>query len=476
MKRGVTLFCIMLFSTLAYGQIDYQINTLDSITSTNQFQGVYGLTAETYGDNVHLTYVYGNVEGEWFLMYEVRKNGDQLLKEEAYQFSDAVLVSPETAIQFDADGDPHIYCAGVSGGQAFITIASRKNNVWNIAPFSYNNRVHLNASKDGSQYLGFVSKSGVYPYPIVYFGNIDGLWADYTLSYGGHLTSEAAALTHGEDEYAAFLEHHHPDTTVLFIYKRSDQGPWMLDYEESVLQAVPWQSFDGRWCMFGVHGGTLHFVHTMHSEGNNSLMTHLVNTGGVWETQSSGHLDTYGNERSNCNALEFDNDGNLYFVFLHENVWWMNSQEESFLLDVAAEGVVYEYYDIAILGTDIYQYFISGDKNYPFGDPLVFYEAIGSLEDLTDVKDLEVMNILYARVVPNPASEHLRLELESEVNQDLFVSWYDIQGRKLPLDQTIFSKAGQTMVDLSGHNLSSGLYFIHIYNKSGQISLPVVIK
>ena len=463
-------FTFLLISTLSFGQADYRVTTLDSIISTGGAQGVYGLTAETYNGNVHLTYIYGNTEGSWFLMYEVRNNGEELLKEVAHQFSDGVLFSPETAIQFDAQGNPVIYCGGISAGKAFLTIARRIGGSWEIDPFSYANRSYLSASKDGSEYLGFATKSDVNPFPVKYFGEEDGAWAESSFSVGGHFTSEPAAYTKGKDEYIGFLEFHDPDTTVLYIYTRSDQGPWNLDYTE-VIAPVTWVDFDARWCMFGAYGETIHFMHTL-----KGLITHMTKSDGAWQTMSSGHLETYGNERNHCNILEFDDEGNLYTVFFYDKVWWMNSDEQSFAFEPALEGVTYEHFDLAILDGQIYLYAIGGSKDFPFGDALTFYEAIGTLETLTSLDDLEAMNIADARVMPNPASQNLSLELNCEVSQDLVIHWLDVQGRKLTNGLRLNCPAGLTTIDLSGHNFEAGLYFLHIYNDQGQLTLPVVIR
>ena len=463
-------FAFLLICTLSYSQADYRVITLDSIISTGGTQGVYGLTAETYGGNVHLTYIYGDTEGSWFLMYEVRNNGEELLKEVAHQFSDGVLFSPETAIQFDAQGNPHIYCGGVSAGKGFMVIAHRTNGSWEIDPFSYANRSYVSASRDGSEYLGFATKGDQNPFPVRYFGNEDGAWAEHSFTVGGYFTSEPAAYTKGRDEYIGFLEFHDPDTTVLYIYTRSDQGPWQLDYEEVITPAT-WVDFDARWCMFGAHGETIHFIHT-----TKGLITHMTKVDGAWAVMSSGHLETYGNERNHCNILDFDDDGNFYTVFFYDKVWWLNSQEESYTFEPALQGVNYEHFDLAILDGQIYLYAIAGDKDFPYGDPLTFYEAIGSLEMLTQLGDLGIMRIADARVVPNPASQNIRLEINCELSQDLIVNWLDVQGRQLTNGRTVNCPVGQTIIDLSGHNFQPGLYYLHIYNEKGQLTLPVVMR
>ena len=469
MASKLTL-ALLLMATLSYGQLDYRIITLDSIISTGAAQGVYGLTAETYGGNIHLTYVYGDTEESWYLMYEVRNNGEQLSKEVVYQFSDGVWVSPETAIQFDAPGNPHIYLGGVSAGKGFMLIAHRTNGSWQIDPFSFGNRAYVSASKDGSEYLGFATKGDQNPFPVRYFGEEDGAWAEYSFTVGGHYTSEPAAFTKGKDEYMGFLEFHDPDTTVLYIYKRSDQGPWELDYKEEIIPAT-WVDFDARWCMFGAHGETIHFIHT-----TKGLITHMTKVDGAWQIMSSGHLETYGNERNNCNILDFDEEGNFYTVFFYDKVWWMNSNEESFTFEPALDGVFYEHYDLAILDGQIYLYAIAGNKDFPFGDPLMFYEAIGTLETLTDLEDLPTMQIAEARVIPNPASQNLRLEINCEQSQDLVINWLDVQGRQLTGDRKFSCPKGLTTIDLSGHSFQPGLYYIHISNERGQLTVPVVLR
>ena len=473
--RNILACFFLLLSTLSFAQNEFEVITLDSIISTGGLQGVYGLTAETFEGKIHLTYVYGTTDGEWYLMYEVRKDGEEILKEAAYQFAQPVLFSPETAIQFDADGDPHLYCGGVAGGKGFVTIVSRKNGQWDVDPLSFRSRSHVSASKDGSHQLGFATKSDVNPFPIRYFGKEDQVWTEHVFSTGGFYTSEPAAYSLGEEEFMAYLEQRAEDTSVLYIYHRSNQGKWLVDYKETYIQTTPTATSD-RWCLFGAHNGTLSLIHTMKSEGKNALLTHMVKEGGGWRTKSSGHVDTYGNNRSNCNTVEFDNDGNFYSVFLHHLVWWANPENESFTFEVPLKGPGYEYYDLAILDKEIYLYCISGNKEFPFGDALVFYEAIGSLEDLTDVDDLKKMKIREAVVAPNPATEKLELQLACEDAQRVHVFWTDVSGRIVSTNKIIFCNKGTNRVELDINGLQSGLYFMKIYNNNGQLTLPVAVK
>jgi hypothetical protein len=73
---------------------------------------------------------------------------------------------------------------------------------------------------------------------------------------------------------------------------------------------------------------------------------------------------------------------------------------------------------------------------------------------------IEENNISEVNVYPNPASDKLYVETESEVDE---VEIYDVYGRQQP----IANSQQPTAIDVSG--LNSGVYFVRIKTDSGDV-------
>ena len=104
------------------------------------------------------------------------------------------------------------------------------------------------------------------------------------------------------------------------------------------------------------------------------------------------------------------------------------------------------------------------DENYFTGNPS--FLVVSSTAD-------EVINTASLRLYPNPVSDQLTLDLESQKDSDLLLSLVGIDGK------TYYSRAeqlqqGQQQVQLDVQNLVPGIYFVRLQTESGIESLKFV--
>jgi len=480
MKR-ILSFLLLLTPLFIKSQDDYTIITLDSIISTNSNQGIYGLTAEVYQGDIHLAYIQGNDANEFLLVYEIRNNGEQILKEIAHTYSNPPWLDPETAIQFDENGNPHIYCAQISGGETYFTIANKENGNWSTEIITYRHiQNFLNGVVDGSHHLGFVTRrdgtmANNWNPVIDYFSNENGAWETTTISSSSYEKIEPATINFGENSFVAYLEHHSPDTTILFIHKRSPEGIWTIDYQEMVSPSEEWNTFTGRYCVFGINNNTVHLIHTLKSEEFPQPLSHLVYIDGTWSTLPISNREEYIFEKSNINAIEFSENGDL-LMLNRDIVWGISPDNEYFEFRTPLQGPAYGYYDYALVDNVIYMYIISGDKNFPFGDAMLFYEAFGSINTLTTLENN--LNYPFKNVLlyPNPASTQLELIIESTKDEVIAINWFDTKGQMVKQHRNLPVHQGMNSINLSNHGLPQGAYFLQLRNNNRQQVISLMIQ
>jgi len=475
MKKAIVLI-LLFISFNSFSQNGFQVNTLDSIVSNTGSQGAYALTAVEHSQNIHLAYIYGSTESKWYLKYEVRNNGQRISMEDVQEFSDAVWVGATTAIQFDADQNPHIYLSCVIGNQTKTLAFSRSSGEWSGVDLDFKGRnTWLSSSVNGSNGLGFATYRGGEDFnnyqPIIeYFGYEEGGWTRTTISSSSFLKSGPVAFhSSGNDKYVAYMEANPTlDTTTLFVHKFTEGG-WIADFVHS----YPTGGIGTYWIKFGEFGGFVHMLHPVKNiiDPSDCNLRYLTKTGGAWEYVNFTNCDAYGGVGLfNGTEVEFDSRGDIYWVDF-DAVRGINSSKE--YLEFKSPGR-YSFMDFVIQDRTIYIYYIAGDKNWPYGDVLTFYEAVGNLSELTNATTIHQKPFELTGFYPNPGNGDYRLTLNSDRQAEIVIDWIDLQGRTISNHQIFNVQAGKNTMNLKIDGLSKGLYFIRISANGTFISIPFV--
>ncbi len=81
--------------------------------------------------------------------------------------------------------------------------------------------------------------------------------------------------------------------------------------------------------------------------------------------------------------------------------------------------------------------------------------------------NLKIDNQHDIKVYPNPATDVVNIEMESIVNQQVWIRLFDLQGRILRSKKTLMVNEGTTTIDLNTHGLEKGMYFINVSDAKG---------
>lgn len=381
-----TIVVFLLFAFSLKAQVDFNVTVLDSFITTTAAQGVYGLTAQEYNGNVHLAYYYGSEDEKWYLIHEVRKEGQQLLREEVQEFSGDVWVGGHTSIQFDANGNPFIYCSLVVAGRTTTIVFSKNNNEWSPLDLDYfAKNTYLHSSGEAGNNLGFVTFRTDFATNgnaeiIDYFSYENGAWNSSNVSTSDYLKTQPSAHHYNGDTYVSFVEAHPPDTTVLLIYKKTG-NQWLLDYREVYPEGG--YTFGGiagylLWQKFGHFNGEIHLIHNM-DKSKQGALTRVVNSGGSWREVDFSNREEIAGGLFSGSEIEFDSEGNAYWADGPDVVRGINKDQEYFEFEGPLKGNYYGCLDFEIAADQLYMYHIAGDKPWPYGDPVMFYESIGNL-------------------------------------------------------------------------------------------------
>lgn len=379
-----TFFVLFAFSMKA--QVDFDVSILDSIITTTTPQGVYGLSVQEYGGNIHLAYYYGSEEEKWFLIHEVRNQGQLVSLEEVQEFSGNVWEGAHSSIQFDENGNPFIYCSFIANSDTKTIVFSKENYEWSPVDLGYKAvNTYLHSSGVPGQDLGFVTLRKDFEintnFEIIdYFSYTDGGWSSEIVSTSDYLKTEPAAFHFDGEAYVAYIEAHPPDTTVLFIYKKAG-GQWVLDYQEVYPEGgYTFGSIAGHllWQNIGYFKGEIHLLHNMDKSKVGGL-THVVKSNGNWQeigffNQEGVPFGTFAGSE-----IEFDSKGNLYWADGVDRIHGISSDQEYFQIEGPFNGNYWACLDFEIINDELYMYHVAGNKNFPYGDPVIFYESIGTL-------------------------------------------------------------------------------------------------
>jgi len=470
--KKILILILFFISYHSFSQNGFKVTTMDSIISTAGPQGAYSITAVEYDGNVHLAYYYGSIDEKWFLRYEVRNNGQRISMENVHEFSKPIWIGGTTAIQFDQDRHPYIYCAYSSDNKSWLTVFT-KTDEWSQVNIDYNTDNNwVSSSVNGDHGLGFVTtKPGVGGKVIDYFGYDEDGWSKTTISSSPSLKFKPSSFFAANgDKYIAFMEGT-PDTTLLFIYKLTEGG-WELDYE----QDYPTYYTGDYWTRFGEYNGNVHLLHSLHKQGSiDCAIQHLKKSDGAWQKVNS----------SNCNdlphynycsgsELEFNNSGNLYWVD-EDIVHWIDYNNIYHEFNSPHSGPYYGYFDFVVKNDDLYIYYIAGDKNYPHGDALMFYEAVGSLPDLTNVVgDIPNDSFKVIGISPNPGNGNYKLRLKTDRISEVFIQWINPMGQTINTTHKYIIQPGENILDLKVEQQSQGIYYLKLSTEGNSVSLPVI--
>lgn len=472
--RNLIILLISLCSFTIYAQEDYVVTTLDSIVTTTVQQGVYGLSAIVKDNNVHLAYFHGTAEEQYFLVYEIRKSGQQISKEIVHEYSDPPRANARTVIQFDESGNPYIYCTQIVDYQAYISVASNTGEGWQINIIdNYRHRDWLHTSGDGYQELGFVTEkqgdnTNNWQPVINYFSFEDGTWINHTLSTSSYQKSRPICFHYNDVVYIAFAEQH-TDTVKVFMHKK-ENNIWSLELELTFPQSAP---ANNHWCRLGVSEGNIHFLHTYDMSEYSQPLTHLINSGSGWEeVPIEINREDYLFETVRGNNIDVANNGNLYFVT--RDITWVLEDNKYSEYSNPLTGTYYGYYDMAIIDDEIYLYAVAGDKNYPHGDPVMFYEAIGSISTINNVQELDKHTIENYWLSPNPGQGSYILELEVDHTADVYLQWVDLLGRNISGITTYNMLKGKNRLEIHNPIRNTGNYFIRVTTGKRTLLIPLI--
>ncbi|HKK87195.1 MAG TPA: T9SS type A sorting domain-containing protein, partial [Saprospiraceae bacterium] len=107
--------------------------------------------------------------------------------------------------------------------------------------------------------------------------------------------------------------------------------------------------------------------------------THLINSGGSWREVDFTNREGLVNGVFSGSELEFDSEGNAYWADGSDVVRGISKDQEYFEFEGSLPGYYYGCLDFEIKQDTLYMYHIAGDKNWPYGDAVLFFESIGTL-------------------------------------------------------------------------------------------------
>ena len=474
--RKVFTYMLMLFALNSMAQADYEISVLDSINNSTFNQGVLGLTAVEYGGVIHLSYFYGSQDANWSLIHETRNNGQQLSLEVAHDFgSNGIDRSSKTAIQFDENGQLYIYCAYRLPNQTKLSVFT-KTDQWEKTDLNYTPLVyHVHSSGNGQVQPGFVTyhryyNGSHYIYQVDYFEPVNGTWTQETV-YSSKYTKTNPSCFHASngESYISFVEGHHPDTTELFIFRRTS-GDWTLDhnavYENQTAFTGGFESYIAGvlYSYFGEYNGAVHLLHNMDNPaGTPAQPTHLEKTLNGWENRYITNPGDYpGTGRFNGSGLEFDAEGTLYWVDHYAAVRLIRPDQEYKAFEVPLEGPGVGYFDFVLIDDHLYMYYFTGDNAFPWGDELKFYEAGTDLTTVfTTVQEVGT-SIDELNLYPNPGNGQYTLQVNARESVEMVLEWIDGSGRLMSRSNTFPLTTGIQTIELRPGLKTSGLYYLRV--------------
>jgi len=469
-----------LFSLNSYTQNGYEVTTLDSIVTTHGSQGVYGLSTIVKDKKVHLTYIHGIADTTiWQLIYEVRKSGQQLSREIVYQFPANPWLDPQTCIQFDSDGDPYIYCPKYLRApeeQHDILVANKKAGNWQFNTIDYRHRNNwAHTSGDVNYGLGFVTeRQGDYTnnwQPVIdYFSLENDIWTSYTLSSSPFPKSRPVSFHNGNEVYVGFAEERN-DTVKVYVEKKID-GNWHSELELTFPQ---YAHANNHWCKFGLSNGKVHFFHTYDLSTYSQPLTHLVETFSGWEEVpiAEGREQYHFQQWQAGNNIDVDNDGIFYFA--HRGLVFSLDQNNVYQqYPNSLNSPWHHCYDMAIIDDELYLYITYGLKGWPYGDPVFFYEAIGSLSAITSVEAVDHQSVAKYVLSPNPGNGDYVLELDMTEATTATVQWFTLQGKQISQANKYPLHKGTNTIRMNNVVAESGIYFIRVTTAKGTIMIPLV--
>jgi len=113
-------------------------------------------------------------------------------------------------------------------------------------------------------------------------------------------------------------------------------------------------------------------------------------------------------------------------------------------------------YDLALMSGCIYEY-----------DSCNYYNSCSGIQEITSK--------IQHRIVPNPATNQISLEIELDNEEMIQVDIFDISGRKLKTLYTGKLLGNHKAITMDVSSFENGYYFLKIYNNDFTINNPIII-
>lgn len=92
------------------------------------------------------------------------------------------------------------------------------------------------------------------------------------------------------------------------------------------------------------------------------------------------------------------------------------------------------------------------------------------------VRENEMNENFSVNAYPNPTSDKVFIDINSDMGEDLYLQLYDILGQKIQHPMHISMQSGNYVHELDLTGLSSGMYMVELKNESGLLKEVIRIQ
>lgn len=469
---------------IGFSQIDIQVTTLDSFTtSANGQQGVYALHAVTYDSLVHLSYFYSDSTSRTWLIYGQRSQ-ESLVLDTVMEIDGYSKSLSSTAIQFDSLGTVWIYAGFNSNSVRYIKAFRRMDDQWQES-FSLNQLgtpVQWVAAAPYAREVGFAYCGIRIPptnlYPIRYASFNGATWDQVTISEVDKSEKTKPSIVANDTAmYITFAESRCPDTLITRVYAKTDSF-WIPSFEDVWTGEYDCSGLEERSTKLGADQEGVYLLQDIHL--NESFPQLFRFDGATWKQGDVFFDEDWVHPFFMSSTLQVDDQQTLYWINQEKSdqpgLCLVRTDGECGYVALPHDQYAIALQDMVILDGYAYVYYFEGNYNWPWGKPVTFREAKISIDQIVSIQPSPPQpTVSRLQHAPNPFSGESTITCTISRSCDASLTIHDLFGRPVA---NLFDgrlEPGQYAWEVKGQHLTEGTYFCVLRTPDQQMTTTLMV-
>ena len=462
MKKLLSLIIILFpFFLKAQTETNFEITVIDSFTVTKSLQeGMVSLRAVNLNDEIHLAYIMRDTSTIAKLIYAIRTDAGFTM-ETVSTIPNFHNYSPQTALQFDSLGKPHIYIANLTTtGGHYVYAYEKIEGVWQgtfVSDCAYTPK--LVADPDGSNELGFAfqvaSQNHTLKEPVVYASYNGVNWNLTQLSNGYYIRNKPSIVNHNNKTYVAYGEGRYPDTLATRVHVK-ENGNWLLTYEDIYNSGYGGGSIDGLYTKLGASAKGVYLLNTLHRiDGHPSF---VKNEGSGWQIQTINFEASLTSFVRSPNIL-FNTNNTAFWINedngVNPNLSWIKNNGDGGIIDLPRFHSAIWLHDFVIKNENIYIYYYESSAGF-----VTFKEVKTNINEIfSGIEPINKLDDYLLKNYPNPFLQSTEISFNLPDDGKVVLNIFNADGKCVNrfLNKTL--SQGNYRFNFDAKELPAGMYY-----------------